>query len=193
MGKVAVHYAKGTTAFILSRENADVERIGYTRLYATVTGLALVLLGLFGLLENAEFDLPRLSSDLLGVYTVNGWSSALHIALGLLALVMARAWSRPYALIAAVVFLGLGLWGVFAPNGELLFSKLPAVRSVNLLNLLLGFGAAACLLASCWDRIRRTVSDRLRRRRTKTSRRERRQRLKRQRRKLGSKGSKTGA
>ena len=160
-----------------------MERTGYTRLYATVTGTALVLLGLFGLLENSEFELAELHSDLLGFYAVNGWANAFHIVAGLLALVLARRWSRLYALIAAVVFLGLGIWGITAPNAELLFSKLPAEREVNLLNLLLGLGAAGCLLASYWDRIKDWWSARAGKRRTKTSRRERRrrrQRLKRQ-------------
>jgi len=160
-----------------------VERIGYTRLYATVTGAALALLGLFGLLENSEFDLAELHSDLLGFYAVNGWANAFHIAAGLLALVLARTWSRLYALIAAVVFLGLGIWGVTAPNSELLFSKLPAEREVNLLNLLLGLGAVACLVAGYRDRIAIWWTGRARKRRTRTGRRERRlrrQRLKRQ-------------
>lgn len=178
---------KGTTAIDASRENGTVERTGYTRLYATATGVGLVLLGLFGMLENAELDLPELHSDLLGLYAVNGWANLLHIALGLLALVMARRWSRLYALIAALLFIGLGLWGVLAANSELLFSKLPAEREVNLLNLILGFSALACLLASYWDRIGRAMSERKARRRTRTTRRERRERLRRQKKKAGSK------
>lgn len=170
-----------------------MERIGYTRLYATVSGAALVLLGLAGLLESSQFDFPELTSDLLGFYTVNGWANVFHVAIGLLALLMARTLSRLYTLIAAVVFLGLGLWGIFAADGTLLFSKLPAMRTVNLLNLLLGFSALACLTAGYWNRIRAMVSDRVRKRHSRTSRRERRRR---QKRKLSSKpsaGSKSGS
>lgn len=173
-----------------------MERIGYSRLYATVSGAVLVLLGLAGLLENAEFDFPELTSDLLGFYTVNGWANVFHVAIGLLALLMARAWSRLYTLIAVVIFLGLGFWGVFAADGTLLFEKLPAARSVNLLNLILGFSGLACLLATDWNRIRAIVADRVRKRRTGTSRRERRRRLRRQKKKLSSKSSarsKTGS
>jgi len=158
-----------------------VERIGYTRLYATVSGAALVLLGLAGFLESAQFDFPELTSDLLGFYPVNGWANAFHVAIGLVALIMAARLSRLYALVAAVVFLGLGIWGIVAADGTLLFSKLPAFRAVNLLNLLLGMAALVCLLASGWTRIRETVAKRIERRRTGTSRRERRRRLKRQR------------
>ncbi len=175
----------GTTANFTSRENGRVERIGYTRLYATSAGVVLVLLGLFGLLENAEFDPPELYSQLLGFYPVNGWANLLHVAAGLLGLSMARRLSRAYALIAAIAFIGLGLWGVLAPNSELLLSKLPAERWVNLINLLLGFGALACLVASDWDRLKASVSRRIEHRRTRHTRREQRRRA--ERRKRGQK------
>lgn len=130
-----------------------MERIGYTRVYATVTGTVLILLGLFGMLENAEFDQTGLSSELFGFFTVNGWSNTFHIVAGLIALVLARPAPRLYALLAAFVFLGLGVWGVLAEDGRLLLGELPAERTVNLFNLLLGAGAVAALLAACWDRI----------------------------------------
>lgn len=179
----------GTTAILASRENVLVERIGYTRLYATSAGVVLVLLGLFGMLESAEFDVPELYSKLLGFYAVNGWANLLHIAIGLLGLLLARHWSRLFALIAAVVFIGLGLWGILAPNSELLFSKLPAERTVNLFNLILGIGALSCFVASYWDRITASVTARLQRRRTRQTRRERRRRAER----LKRVGSKPGA
>ncbi len=158
-----------------------MERIGYTRLYATMTGAALVLLGLAGLLENAEFHYPRLSSELLGVYTVNGWANVFHVVIGLIALLMARSLSRIYAIVAAILFLGLGIWGILATDGTLLLSKLPAARNVNLLNLLLGGAALACLIAVDWNRIRARIADRARKRRTRTTRRERRRRVRRRR------------
>lgn len=156
-----------------------MERIGYTRLYATVAGVALVLLGLFGLLESAEFDLPELYGELLGFYAVNGWANVLHIAVGLAGLVMARRLSRPFALFAGILFTGLGIWGILAPNSELLFSKLPAERPVNLFNLILGFSALACLLAGYWNRLTASIGERVERRRTRQSRRERRRRAER--------------
>ncbi|MBK5109813.1 MAG: DUF4383 domain-containing protein [Thermoleophilia bacterium] len=130
-----------------------MERIGYTRVYATVTGTVLVLLGLFGILSNSEFEHPELTSELFGFFTVNGTANGFHIAAGLLALVLARPAPRLYALLAAIGFLGLGIWGVQADNGELLFGQLPAERTVNLFNLLLGAGALLALTASYWDLI----------------------------------------
>ena len=172
----------GTTANFASGENDPVERIGYTRLYATSAGTALVLVGLFGLLENAEFEFPELYSELLGFYAVNGWANVLHIAVGLLGLAMARRLSRPYALIAAILFIGLGVWGILAPNSDLLLTKLPAERWVNLINLGFGFAALACLVAGYWDRITNSISRRVERRRTRHTRREQRRRAERRKR-----------
>ncbi len=146
-------YLKGTARNRPSRQNEGVARTGYTRLYATVSGALLVLTGLAGMLENAEFSTPELWSKLLGFYAVNGWANAVHIGLGLLALLLAPALSRLWAAIATVIFLGLGIWGVLAANSELLFGVLPAERSVNLINLALGGLALLALVASRWDRI----------------------------------------
>jgi len=167
-----------------------VERIGYTRLYATASGVLLVLLGLFGFLASGEFEVPELSARLLGIYTVNGWANAFHVVIGLIALIMSRRLSRPYALMAAILFLFLGFWGIAATNGDLLLSKLPAQRSVNLLNLALGFTALACFIAGTWQPIRTWMAARLEKRRTRTSWRERRRRKRRTRERVSSK---TGA
>lgn len=151
-----------------------VERTGYTRLYATVSGTVLVLLGLAGLIENAQFEDPELWSELLGFYAVNGWTSLLQIGLGLAALLSAQKLSRLWAVAATFIFLGLGLWGVFAPDGTLLFGVLPAPRTVNLSYLLFGAFALAALAASSWDRISAAVSergDRIRQRRQQRRRR----------------------
>jgi hypothetical protein len=76
--------------------------------------------------------------------------------------------------IATILFLGLGVWGVLAPNAELLFGVLPATRPVNLVNLLLGGLAAAALIASRWDRIKAAAAsreERLKKRRIERKRR----------------------
>ncbi len=134
--------------------------MGYTRLYATLSGALLILLGLAGLIENAQFDEPELWSELFGFYAVNGWLSLLQIGLGLIALLLAQRSSRLWALLACIVFLGLGIMGVLAANSTLLFGVLPATRPVNALNLLLGSLALVALAASRWDRISAIVSER---------------------------------
>jgi hypothetical protein len=191
---------KGNAANRARRENGRVARIGYTRLYATASGLLLVVIGLAGFVENPEFTDPELWSELFGFYAVNGWANALHVATGLLALLLARSLSRLWALIAFAGFTGLGLWGVLAPNATLLFGVLPAERSVNALNLALGGLALLALLASRWDRIsnaagiweRRVRESRVRRKRRKQEKLKR-ERIKRQRTTQRKPGSKPGS
>lgn len=130
-----------------------MERTAYARLFATVTGALLVLLGFVGLLVNSEFKTPELTDDLLGFYTVNGWANVFHIGAGLLGLFLARPLPRLYALLAGIVFTGFGIWGLVAANGTFLFDGLPATRWVNLLNLLIGLSGLAAYAASRWDRI----------------------------------------
>jgi len=130
-----------------------MERSAYARLYATVTGSFFVLLGFAGLLVNSEFRAPELTSDLLGFYPVNGWASALHVVVGVLGLILARPLPRLYAILAGLVFTALGIWGLFAANGTMLLGGLPALRPVNLVNLLFGLAGLAAWAASRWDRI----------------------------------------
>ncbi|HMT05265.1 MAG TPA: DUF4383 domain-containing protein [Solirubrobacterales bacterium] len=130
-----------------------MERTAYARLYATVAGAVLVLLGFGGLLVNTEFRAPELTSDLFGFYTVNGWANVLYVGAGLIGLFLARPLPRLFALIAGLLFTGLAIWGILATNGTLLFDRLPALRWVNLFNLLLGLCGLAAYVASRWDRI----------------------------------------
>lgn len=130
-----------------------MERIAYARLYATITGAFLTLLGFIGLLVNAEFRAHELTSDLLGFYTVNGWANVFHVGAGLVGLFLARPLPRLYAILAGLVFTFLGIWGILASNGTFLFDGLPATRWVNLLNLLIGLSGLAAYAASRWDHI----------------------------------------
>lgn len=156
-----------------------MERIAYARLFSTIAGLALVALGLAGFATAAGFRNPEITSDLVGFYPVNGWANTLHLAAGLIGLGLARPLPRLFALVAGILFFALGVWGVLAPDGHLLFGVLPATRSVNLLNLLLGAFGLVAYIASRWDRIRTqgvAWLERIRRRRERRKRQKRRQR-----------------
>lgn len=171
-----------------------MERIAYPRLFSTSAGLLLVLLGLFGFLVSSEFRNPELTSDLLGFYPVNGWANSLHLIAGLLALGLARPLPRLGALLAGVAFTALGLWGILAPNGELLLDWLPATRSVNLVNLAIGLSGLLALLASRWDRIGAALSarvERIRRSRERRARRRREKKLRKRRRPQAKKRAST--
>jgi hypothetical protein len=140
---------------------------GYTRLYATATGLLLVVAGLLGFLVGSDFEDPELTGSLLGFYPVNGWANSLHVLTGILALALAPRRSRTWAWIGALLFTGLGLWGVFAPDGTLLAGVLPASRSVNLVNLLLGLSAVLALSAGPLENRAERASTRKRARRVR--------------------------
>ena len=125
-----------------------VDRTAFTRLYATVTGLLLSLGGLAGFAVGSEFTEPTLTEDLLGFYPVNGWANSLHLLTGLLALFLARAGSAIWALLGGLLYTGLAIWGILAPDGQLLAGVLPATRSVNAVNLVIGVSGLAALLAA---------------------------------------------
>lgn len=135
-----------------------MERIAYPRLFSTVAGLLLVVIGLAGFTTSAGFRNPEITSGLFGFYPVNGWANALHVVAGLAGLALARPLPRLFALLAGTAFLVLGAAGILAPNGELLLGGLPATRSVNLVNLAIGVLGLAAYAASRWDRLRRAAS-----------------------------------
>lgn len=125
-----------------------VDRTAFTRLYATVTGLLLSLGGLAGFAIGSEFTEPTLTEDLLGLYPVNGWANSLHLLTGLLALFLARTGAPIWALLGGLLYTGLAIWGILAPDGHLLAGVLPATRSVNTVNLLIGVSGLTAFLAA---------------------------------------------
>ncbi|MFM8519863.1 MAG: DUF4383 domain-containing protein [Solirubrobacterales bacterium] len=153
-----------------------MDRSSFTRLHASVAGLVLSLLGLIGFAVGSEFAEPTLTVDLLGFYPVNGWADTLHLATGLAALLLARARPGAWALVGGLLYTGLGIWGVLAPDGQLLAGLLPASRSVNLLNLLIGLTGLVAFAAARLPGVktsgagRRRRIRRARRRRRKVSR-----------------------
>lgn len=130
-------------------------RKSYTRLFAVCSSTFLVAVGLIGFLEDPGFTEPEIYGSLPGDYAVNGWANSLHLLAGLLGLAMAPRLSRAWAVLALLLFGGLGLWGVLAPDGTLLAGILPATRSVNAINLLLGLAALVALVAAGWPAIRK--------------------------------------
>lgn len=162
--------AKAATAYLPGRPGgkresggiermAAVERIAYARLFSTVAGLFLVVIGLAGFVTPAGFRNPEITSDLLGLYPVNGWANGFHVLAGLVGLGLARPLPRLFALLAGVVFLTLGVAGILAPNGVLLLDGLPATRSVNLVNLAIGALGLSAYAASRWDRLRKGIAN----------------------------------
>ncbi|MEJ7875675.1 MAG: DUF4383 domain-containing protein, partial [Solirubrobacterales bacterium] len=79
------------------------------RLYATLVGGALVILGILGFFYSSSFETGRAvgreSEEVLGILAVNGWHNLIHIATGLVGLAAAAYAARTYALAAGLAYI----------------------------------------------------------------------------------------
>jgi len=83
------------------------------RLFASVAGLVLVLLGIVGFFYTASFDGLDDYADGLGGLQVNGWLNLLYLAVGGIGLFVAGVSSRTYSLTVGLLFVVLAIvgWG----------------------------------------------------------------------------------
>lgn len=86
------------------------------RLYATVVGALLVVLGLVGFFYTASFGGLGHYEDALGGLQVNAWLNLFYLAVGGIGVLVAGVSSRSYALATGVLFTVLALvgWGTGA-------------------------------------------------------------------------------
>jgi hypothetical protein len=107
-----------------------MEPPGPARLYATVVGAVLIVLGILGFFYTASFGDLGSYEEALGELQVNGWLNLFYVVVGALGLLAASAASRAYALLAGVLFTLLAIvgWGT---------------GTLNLILGLLGLAAAA--------------------------------------------------
>jgi|SRR6188472_1402117 len=83
------------------------------RLYATVAGALLVVLGILGFFYNASFgDLDAYEEAFAGLQ-VNGWLNLFFLATGSLGVLVAGVSSRTYALAVGLLYTALAIvgWG----------------------------------------------------------------------------------
>lgn len=82
------------------------------RLYATVAGALLVVLGIVGFFYDASFasldDLQRS----LGAIDVNAWFNLLYVLTGAIGVLIAGVASRPYSLAMGLLYTLLGIFGL---------------------------------------------------------------------------------
>lgn len=120
------------------------------RLYALVVGGALVLGGIGGFLYESSFATGSelAADDIVGTFSVNGWSNLLHLLTGAIGLALASRAARPYALAVGGLYLVIAVWGWFEVDhgfGALL-DVIPLSGGDNWLHLLVGItGLAAGL------------------------------------------------
>ncbi len=124
--------------------SSSTETASPARLYATVAGAVLTILGIVGFFYSSSFGSPGTVDDALGIFAVNGWHNVLHLAMGLLGLAAAGYAARTYALAIGLAFLVVAIWGFIAGSGDAILSIVPVNTADNLLHLLIGvIGLAA--------------------------------------------------
>jgi hypothetical protein len=124
------------------------------RLYCTLVGAVLVIVGIIGFFYSAGFDtgvdgVLKDSDDAFGILAINGWHNVVHILLGVLALVAAGSTygARTYCLAVGLLYVLLALWGFIDSDGVIL-GLLPLNDEDNVLHLLLGLTGLAAGAAS---------------------------------------------
>jgi vacuolar-type H+-ATPase subunit I/STV1 len=118
---------------------------------AVALGVLLVAAGIVGFFYNGTFTSnERIHDDLLGAFSVNGWSNTLHILLGIWGLAVASSWSsaRNYGYAAGLLLVALGVWGFILGAGQSILSIVPVNAAVDWARLVLGVIAVLCAVAT---------------------------------------------
>jgi O-antigen/teichoic acid export membrane protein len=119
------------------------------RLYATLVGGALVIIGIIGFFYEASFAVGDdiQADEEFGFLSINGWENAIHIVAGLLGLALAgsNASARLYALGFGAIYVVLAIWGWI---DETILELIPVNDEANVVHLVLGVTGIAAGLAT---------------------------------------------
>jgi hypothetical protein len=129
------------------------------RLYATLVGGTLLIVGIIGFFYSASFGSPGDVDNEFGIFAINGWHNVVHVLTGALGLAVAGYAAREYALGLGVVYTIVAIWGFIIGDGDSILSLVPVNTEDNILHLLLGLlglGAYAATPAGTADRPVRT-------------------------------------
>jgi hypothetical protein len=118
------------------------------RLYATVVGAVLTILGIIGFFYSSSFGSPGAVDEVFGIFAVNGWHNVLHLATGLLGLAAAGYVARTYALAVGLLYLVIAIWGFIVGGGDSILSIIPVNAEDNVLHLIIGLVGLAAGAAS---------------------------------------------
>ena len=117
------------------------------RLYSTLVGGTLVIVGIIGFFYDASFETgDGLRSDaVLGILEVNGWHNLVHIATGLLGLAAASYAARTYALAFGLIYVVVAIWGFLETDGGFgaILDIVPVNTEDNFLHLVIGLTGLA--------------------------------------------------
>jgi hypothetical protein len=118
------------------------------KLYATVVGAVLTIVGIIGFFYSSSFGSPGSVDDVFGILSVNGWHNVVHLATGLLGLAAAGYFARTYALALGLVYLVVAIWGFIIGSGDAILGIVPVNTEDNVLHLILGLVGLAAGAAS---------------------------------------------
>ena len=114
------------------------------RLYATVVGAVLTIVGIIGFFYSSDFGSPGAVDEVFGILAVNGWHNVLHLVTGLLGLAAAGYFARTYALALGLLYAVLAVWGFIIGSGDSILGFIPINTEDNVLHLIIGvLGLAA--------------------------------------------------
>jgi hypothetical protein len=115
------------------------------QVYALVVGVVLTVAGIAGFFWSASFGAPGRVDAVVGVLDVNAWHNVVHIATGVLGLLVAGSYaaSRSYALGLGVVYLGIAIWGFVIGDHHSLLGFVPVNTEDDFLHLLIGIAGLA--------------------------------------------------
>ena len=118
------------------------------RLYATVAGAVLTIIGIVGFFYSSSFGSPGTVDDMLGIFAVNGWANVVHLTTGLLGLAAAGYAARTFALAVGLFYLVIAIWGFIIGGGDSILSIVPVNAEDNILHLILGMAGLGAGAAS---------------------------------------------
>jgi len=118
------------------------------RLYATVAGAVLTILGIIGFFYSSSFGSPGTVDAVFGILDVNGWENIVHLITGLLGLAAAGYAARTYALAVGLFYLVIAIWGFIIGGGDAILGIVPVNAEENVLHLILGLVGLAAGAAS---------------------------------------------
>jgi Domain of unknown function (DUF4383) len=126
------------------------------RLYATLVGGTLLVVGIIGFFYSASFGSPGEVDAVFGIFDVNAWHNLVHILTGILGLAVAGYAAREYALGLGVVYTIVAIWGFVIGNHESILGIVPVNTEDNFLHLALGLTGLAAGAATPADERRRS-------------------------------------
>jgi hypothetical protein len=118
------------------------------RLYATLVGGVLVVVGIIGFFYSASFGSPGNVDDVFGILSVNAWHNIVHILTGAIGLLVAGYAARQYAMGLGIVYIAIAIWGFIVGSGDSILGFIPVNTADDFLHLVLGVLGVGAALAT---------------------------------------------